>query len=90
MSNAWRTMRFKRDHRWTPRRMSDYLDGELAAPGRSRLERHVGECEECGGVLGGLRRTLAKLHGISAPAERPDPHRVAADVQERLSQHPET
>ena len=71
--------------------MSDYVDGELAAGGRRRLERHVRECEECRGVLRGLQRMLSKLHDMADPAGRPDPRDLAARVRERLTaQRPES
>jgi anti-sigma factor RsiW len=82
--------RARRDHRWAPRRMSDYLDGELAERSRTRLERHVRECEECRGVLRGLQRMLGKLRGMTPPSARPDPRATAARVRDRLSQQPES
>ena len=48
--------------------MSDYLDGELAPAGRTRMERHLGECAECRRLLAGLRRTLDGLHRLAAPS----------------------
>jgi predicted anti-sigma-YlaC factor YlaD len=65
--------------------MSDYLDEELAARGRRRLERHVQDCAECRGVLRGLQRMLGKLHDMAAPAGRPAPRDLAARVRERLT-----
>ena len=85
MNELLRRVRFTRDHRWAPWRMSDYLDGALAMRGQRRLERHVRECEECRGVLRGLHRMLDKLHDTSAPAGGPDPRELAARVRERLS-----
>ena len=78
--------RFRRDHRWAPRRMSDYLDGELAPAARTRMERHLGECAECRRLLAGLRRTVAGLHRLSAPSEGADAPHIAALVRARLSQ----
>jgi anti-sigma factor RsiW len=84
MSNVLHRARFKRDHRWAPRRMSAYLDGELASRSRGRIERHTGECAECRGVLHSLRRMLGLLQGLpQASAGRGAPD-IAAAVRARL------
>jgi anti-sigma factor RsiW len=79
--------RFKRDHGWARRRMSDYLDGELASAGRTRMERHLGECAECRRLVAGLRRTVDGLHHLSAPSGGVDALQIAASVRARLSEH---
>lgn len=55
---------FHRDHRWTQRNLSDYIDGELDADGRDRVERHVGMCPKCRRLLESLKRTVAGLMGL--------------------------
>jgi anti-sigma factor RsiW len=75
---------FRRDHRWAPRRMSDYLDDELALSGRARMERHLGECAECRRLLAGLRRTLDGLHRLATPSAGIDALQIAASVRARL------
>jgi anti-sigma factor RsiW len=47
---------------------TDYLDDELDADGRRRVEHHVGFCPRCRRVLGNLRHTLA---GARLLGERP-------------------
>ena len=37
--------RFMREHRWTGPRLSAYLDSELSAADRRRLEAHAGSYE---------------------------------------------
>jgi hypothetical protein len=64
MPSALRMMRFHREHRWTHEHLSEYIDGELGARGRARVERHVGMCPECRRVLATLRQTLAALMGL--------------------------
>ena len=86
--NIVRRVRAMRDHRWAPVRMSAYLDGELARRARTRLERHVEECEECRGLLRDLRRMLARLRRIPPPEARPDPEQMAARVRARLDESP--
>jgi anti-sigma factor RsiW len=76
--------RFRRDHRWARRRMSDYLDDELAPAGRMRMKRHLGECDECRRLLAGLRLILDGLHRLSAPSAGAHPLQIAASVRARL------
>jgi anti-sigma factor RsiW len=85
MSNYLDTARFRRDHRWAPDNMSDYLDGELAAGGRDRMRRHLGECEECRRLLAGLRAILEGLHHLAAPSGGTNALRIATSVRQRLS-----
>jgi anti-sigma factor RsiW len=61
--------------------MSEYVDGELDADRRRRVERHVRFCHRCHIVLGNLRQTLGGLRGLRAdgPAGE-DPDVVAARV----------
>lgn len=40
---------------WTAR-LSEYIDGELAADLRVQLERHLADCAECRAVVAGLER----------------------------------
>jgi anti-sigma factor RsiW len=58
--------RFMRDHRWTNERLSDYVDGDLRAPERERVEKHVHWCPECRRVLETLRRTVKALMELRA------------------------
>jgi anti-sigma factor RsiW len=79
-------MRKARDHRWSQRHISDYLDGELAPRQRRRLEAHARLCPDCGR----LRRSLTVLTwelrqlGRGRPADTT----VAGRVVERLRSEP--
>lgn len=88
MSTFWHRTRFRLDHRWAPRRMSDYLDGELASTGRTRMDRHVGECEECRRVLAGLAAMLAQLHRLSGHGGEGDAVELVSAVRARLREPP--
>ena len=60
-------------------RLSDYVDGELPAPERARVEEHLRGCDGCarfGGAFGATVRAL-RAH-LRAPGELP------AEVKERL------
>jgi anti-sigma factor RsiW len=56
-----------REHRWTHAHFSDYVDEELTASERERLEEHVGLCPQCRRVLATLWRTLASLRELGSP-----------------------
>jgi anti-sigma factor RsiW len=68
--------------------MSDYLDGELASTGRARMDRHIGECEECRRVLAGLRVMLEGLHRASGRGGEVDAVEIATAVRARLREPP--
>jgi anti-sigma factor RsiW len=48
---------------WTDR-LSEYLDGELAAPERAALETHLATCDPCRTTLDELRRVVAKARAL--------------------------
>jgi anti-sigma factor RsiW len=48
---------------WTDR-LSEYLDGELAADERAELESHLRHCVACGAVLADLKRIVARAQGL--------------------------
>ena len=77
--------RFARDHRWTPRHLSAYLDGDLAVRARARLDRHVAECPECRGALHSLHRMLVRLERQPAPDGQPEPRALADAVRARIA-----
>lgn len=68
--------------------MSAYLDRELAASGRARLDRHLAECEKCRRLLAGLRRLIDALHRLPAPAAGTDGVQIATLVRARLTEPP--
>ena len=49
-------------------RLSAYHDGELDAPSRAAMDRHLASCASCAAELGRLRR-LSGLLRAAAPAE---------------------
>jgi hypothetical protein len=77
-----RGMRDTRDHRWSQRRMSDYIDGELPPRQQRRLEAHAQLCPDCGR----LRRSLTVLAWELRELGRARPlgTTVASGVIERL------
>jgi hypothetical protein len=77
--------RFHRDHRWTPKHLSEFVDGDLSPRGRSRLQRHVDNCLDCYRALVTLQRMLDRMHHLPRPDadETPD---IAAAVRRRLDE----
>jgi anti-sigma factor RsiW len=76
-----RRTRTRLHHRWTQRKASAYLDGELSARQRRRLEAHAELCLDCGRLLRTLTLLLWELRELARPAPR-EP--VAPAVIERL------
>jgi anti-sigma factor RsiW len=75
-----------RDHMWTRKHLSEYLDEELDTRERERVERHVHMCPSCHRLLATLRKTLEGLHALGRqplPAEG-----VADSVIARLRDSP--
>lgn len=81
-------MKFRRDHRWAPDRMSDYLDGELTSRRRARMEHHVGECVKCRRLIKGLTVLVDALHRLPAPEPGRDRVALAASVRLQLGEPP--
>jgi hypothetical protein len=56
---------------WTDR-LSDYVDGELAAGEQSALEAHLTTCADCRATLEELRRVVARAKQLEARPPRTD------------------
>jgi anti-sigma factor RsiW len=57
--------------------LSDYLDENIDAELRTRLEQHITECPNCWVIADTTRRTVKIYKGM-------DPYPVPADVERRL------
>lgn len=70
--------------KWTDR-LSEYLDGGLAAAEQAELEQHLEQCFECRRVLGDLRAVVARAAALedSAPG-----HDLWSGIASRLSEKP--
>jgi anti-sigma factor RsiW len=55
---------------WTDK-LSDYLDGELAADERREVEAHVKSCSECAAVLTDLKRIVARAQEAAGTPRPP-------------------
>jgi len=63
--------------------LSDYLDDELSVEERSRVDRHLAECESCRGDLAALER-LARA--VGAEATPPAPLELAGRIRRALDE----
>jgi anti-sigma factor RsiW len=64
MKLLWRRLNMYRDHRWAMRHFSDYVDGELSARQKRRLEGHGGICPQCRHAIRTLKKLLITLSGL--------------------------
>jgi anti-sigma factor RsiW len=74
------SLRTMLDHRFAQRRMSDYVDGDLPAAQRRRLERHADLCPDCGPLRRALMWLVVELPGLRRPPDRS----IVPDVIDRL------
>lgn len=56
--------RAMRDHRFTRRHASEYVDGELPEAGRRRVERHTEICPGCRRLVETLKRTVTAVRAL--------------------------
>ncbi|MGH2968254.1 MAG: anti-sigma factor family protein [Solirubrobacteraceae bacterium] len=77
---------FMRDHMWTRRHVHEYLDGELDAHARERVEHHTHLCPKCRLMVAALRRTLEGLRGLRQQPPPSPAVRISDSVIARLRQ----
>ena len=59
--------------------LGEYLDENLDAEIRSKVERHITECPNCWVVADTTRKTIRIYKGM-------DPHPIPSDIEARLMQ----
>jgi anti-sigma factor RsiW len=64
-------------------RLSEYLDGELAAEDCAGIEAHIADCPPCVEFVKQLRGSIEASHHFRVPGQ---PAPVDAELRERLSQ----
>ena len=84
MGSPLARIRFARDHRWSQAHMSEYVDADLTARDRERIERHTRDCSACGDLLASLQEMVSALATLSRPRESVAGS-VLAGVQQRLA-----
>ena len=56
------------DHQWSQQHLSHYVEGELSARARRRLDRHAGDCLDCGRGIRAMRALVRAAQGLGQPA----------------------
>ena len=62
------------DHQWSQQHLSHYVEGDLGARARRRLDRHASDCIDCGRGIRAMRALVRLIPGtegrdiIRAPA----------------------
>jgi anti-sigma factor RsiW len=64
--------------------MSAYLESDLSARARRRLERHTAECADCTSVLASLRHMLGLLGGLGPLDQTVGTPQIAEAVLQRI------
>lgn len=52
------------DHEWSQLHLSHYAEGDLSARARRRLERHAGDCVDCGRGIRAMRALLRLIPAL--------------------------
>jgi putative zinc finger protein len=60
-----------REHRWSQRHLSHYVEGDLRPRARRRLDRHARDCAECGRGRRAMRALVQAARELDGPAARP-------------------
>jgi len=68
------------DHDWSQRHLSHYVEGDLTARARRRLERHAADCPDCSRGI----RAMKSLLGLIARIDRPGGVHAPASVFDRV------
>lgn len=71
-------------HEW----LNAYLDGELSAWRRERVEKHLAECTACRAELDALRHLSQVIQQVPLPQELPSAERFTAQLMLRLPRRP--
>jgi anti-sigma factor RsiW len=57
------------DHDWSQRHLSHYVERDLPAWARRRLERHAAECPDCGRAIRAMKSLLRLIARVDPPGE---------------------
>jgi len=70
----------ERDHRWSQKHLSHYVEGDLGPVARRRLDRHARDCVDCGRGIRAMRALVYALGGLGGPAGVRAPATIFARV----------
>ena len=86
MSSPLARIRFAFDHRWSQAHMSEYVDAELTARDRERIERHARDCSDCRELLTSLQQMISALGALPGRPAESVAGSVLTGVRQRLAQ----
>jgi anti-sigma factor RsiW len=78
------------EHRWSQRRMSEYVDGDMPPRERERLERHADLCPECGPLRRALFWLTIELRELRRQPERSIAPQVIEHIRAADPDHAQT
>jgi Putative zinc-finger len=52
------------DHKWSQQHLSHYVEGDLGARARRRLDRHAEDCVDCGRGILAMRALVRLIPGL--------------------------
>ena len=85
MGNPLARLRFAYDHRWSQAHMSEYVDAELTARERARIERHTRDCSDCRELLTSLQQMISTLATFPGRPADSVAGAVLAGVRQRMA-----
>jgi anti-sigma factor RsiW len=85
MGSPLARIRFAYDHRWSQAHMSEYVDAELTARDRERIERHTRDCPDCRELLTSLQQMISALGTFPGRPAESVAGSVLAGVRQRLA-----
>ena len=56
------------DHQWSQRHLSHYVEGDLRARARRRLDQHARGCADCGRGIRAMRALVYAIQGLGGAA----------------------
>jgi hypothetical protein len=69
-----------REHRWSQRHLSHYVEGDLGPFASRRLDRHARDCVDCGRGIRAMRALVYALGGLGGPTGVRAPATIFARV----------
>jgi anti-sigma factor RsiW len=81
-------MSYAKDHQWSQRHLSHYVEGDLSSRARRRLDRHARDCADCGRGLRAMRALVRAVHGLDALADARTPATIFDRVRSAGSTPP--
>ncbi len=76
------------DHQWSQQHLSHYVEGDLGASARRRLERHAEDCVDCGRGIRAMRALLRLVPALAGSEPVRAPAGIFGRVRSAVVQDP--